>query len=1159
MTFAFVSRLLRGVGPVLAMAGPTTLPAPPAVVVPPPANQLVSEANAVPAAAGFHAVEVNARIEGRPARVRFGLVVPPGPVPTARGRPLVVSLSGPGAPAVTPPDGAACLTPECPAGHAWADPGVQVVLRQLVDGVVTAAGADRNRVYLTGVGPAVPDVWRLGAALADEWAAVAAIEGPAPADPAKAIEALWHVGVYLVVARDDGDARMLTALGDRPHPNFAERVEPGGDASAAAAAAYADPAFWGWMFAHHRSADTSPPPGREVNPHLGPPIVGPKGTTTVAVSFDPRAVPTKAGFAIVPATVRLGDKTLPFDFGLYLPPGWPHAAGYRGGPVATLVTLHWREFFGGADAQVTQETLGKLLVRFPIEGRHQGEMPADPVQLTGVAPVVCIMPHCPVGCRFEWTPGMAEAVGQLVDRVTAALHADPDRVVLTGVSYGGSSTWLVGQQIAARLAGVVPCDGRRTADPAATAAALRGVGVYVSVGDRDGDFTNDARVMAAALTAAGHPNVTYHEIHGGNHFCFSSTYTDPAFWAWLEAQRRQPPPGPPVLLASAAPATAAAVAPQPTPPPKPAPAPSPPPAASPAPAASPVPAAPAPAPKAGPAKPDAAKVEPPKVVAPPPAPPVPVTPPLPDGLTFDGVHWPATPGYHTVKVDARMDGKPVHFRFGLVLPPTFAKDGLPPWPVVMSLHNKGMIGGDGNGSITAEGLPLLLTRDVRDGRWAGDVPPNAIDLHAPPFVCVCPQCPTAHTFDDPAMLACLDQLLEATVANCRGDPERTYLTGFSYGASNTWLVAAGLADHFAAIAPIDGRATSDPDATVAKLARTGVYQVVGGNDDGFMPEAKRMVVALAARPHPDFAFHVVPGGNHFCYGSVYTDPTFWAWMFARRRTVPPKPKVATPPAVKGVDVSIDPAALPRRPGYAVVRPTVVVDGEPMSVPVGVWLPPAFPHAGGPMPVIVSLHNRYAIGMGGSDAGLLGEGLPMILAHGNPNRGDHGPVPDRPVNPATDVPFIGVFPQCPGGRKFEEAPMPEVIDKTIAAVLSGYGTAVADPDRVYGTAWSYGATCTWATATANPTRYAAVAINDGRAAADPPATVAKLHDVAVYLAVGENDGEFVDNERRMLDALLNGHHPNFAQRVVPHGDHASYMSVYADPAFWGWLLAQRRHH
>jgi predicted peptidase len=1173
MTFRLCRRLSAGLFATsiltIAAAASAQMPARPAVTTQPaaelPPNSVTLPPNCLGTAAGPH--DVDARLDGQPTRLHFDFRPPAG---HAEHAPLVVSLS----PELGTAPSAATLTPVCPAGHRWSDESVQTVLGQLIDGVVAEAGLDGDRVYLTGVGAAAGDTWEVGAALADRLAGVAPFEGQAPDDPAATVEALWHVGIYAVVPRADHPLPMVAALADRPHRDYAVHVDPAANAAAAARSAYGDPTFWGWMFAHHRSADTDAPPHRDPNPHLGPPTVFPKTTVPVAVSFDRHALPNHTGYAVIPATLHLGDKTLPFDFGLYLPPGYPHPVGYAGGPVATLVNLHWREFFGGSDDQVIHETLAKLLVRQPFEERHRGELPLHPVALTRVAPVICIMPHCPADCRFEWTPGMAEAIGQLIDQVVPALHADPDRVFLTGVSYGGSSSWIVGQQIADRLAGIIPCDGRRTADPAATAAALHDVGIYISAGDIDGDFTNDARLMSAALAAAGHPNVTYREIHGGNHFCFSATYTDPAFWSWLESQHRPPrstgstltatssSTAAPVILASlqvAAPATRpAAAAPKPMnglaadrrPP-----APSIQPTTQPAKLEAVVHAPPPPAPirpTTQPAAVVAAAVKPA-------APPVPALPPgPPTAFTVDVSTLPTTPGPHTVRTNIRMDGKPVRFKFWLYLPKDYGKAGQT-WPVVMSLHNKGVIGGDGNGSITAEGLPLLLTHDRLDPRWTGNVAPHAIDLqHDAPFICVAPQVPTAHTFDDPAMLIVIDQLLESVVTHCHGDPTRTYLTGFSFGASNTWTVGAALPAHFAAIAPCDGRATADPDATVTQLAHTGVYQVVGGDDGDFLPEAKRMVAALAAKPHPDFAFHIVPGGNHFCYGSVYTDPTFWAWMFAHRRPAP-APKVVADDgnAEAGVTVLVDTSTLPRRGGYAVIRPTVRVNGEPLSVPVGIWLPTGYPHFAAPLPVILSLHNRYAIGKEDLNAALLGEGLPNILAYGDHNHGEHGDPPAHPLNPANDVAFMGVFPQCPAGHAWESGPMPEVVDKLLAALLAGYDSTV-DPDRVYGTGWSYGASCTWNQAVAYPTRFAAIAINDGRAMPDPAAAVAKLKDVAVYLTVGDHDGVFIDEERRMLDALTASRHPNFVQHTIAHGDHEAYHAVYDDPAFWGWLLAQRRH-
>ena len=506
------------------------------VAVPPP-TAVVAEITA--ATPGDHRTTFAGRLDGQPVSVAAERWVP-ADRGSAAALPLVVSLSATddGDPAChqfaagVGPEPAECLAVRPPTGHRWGEPSAQRLLRELIDRVVAADHLDGTRVYLTATGSASADAWTLGGVA--PWAGLGAVGGSAPADPSAAVESWWQAGVEL--SASDAAARPAwSALGARPHRSW-RAVPPSVDP-------YADPSFWGWLLAQRRSTAT-PFNGRAfVGPSLPvlTPPAPPKGG--VAVTFDPHALPTTPGYAVVKATVRLGDRTLPFDFGVYLPPGWPHAVGFRGGPVPVLVNLHWREFFGGDDRLVTTQSLPNLVVGSGTERRHTGDRPADPVPLANVAPAVLILPHCPAGCRYEWTPGMAEAVGLLIDQAVPALHADADRVCLTGVSYGGSSTWIVGERIAGRLAAVVPCDGRRTADPAATAAALANVGVYLSAGDVDGDFTNDARSMARAFTAAAHADLVYRETHEGGHFCFSATYTDPAFWAWLTTQRRAPADG----------------------------------------------------------------------------------------------------------------------------------------------------------------------------------------------------------------------------------------------------------------------------------------------------------------------------------------------------------------------------------------------------------------------------------------------------------------------------------------------------------------------------------------------------------------------------------------------------------------------------------------
>ena len=95
------------------------------------------------------------------------------------------------------------------------------------------------------------------------------------------------------------------------------------------------------------------------------------------------------------------------------------------------------------------------------------------------------------------------------------------------------------------------------------------------------------------------------------------------------------------------------------------------------------------------------------------------------------------------------------------------------------------------------------------------------------------------------------------------------------------------------------------------------------------------------------------------------------------------PKPVAPPAAagNGVVVTLDPKALPHTPGWTVIAPTVRVDGKPMPFEFGLWLPKAYKVDGPPLPVIVHMHNRFAIG-GGGDGRLEEEGLPALLCRGS---------------------------------------------------------------------------------------------------------------------------------------------------------------------------------
>lgn len=128
----------------------------------------------------------------------------------------------------------------------------------------------------------------------------------------------------------------------------------------------------------------------------------------------------------------------------------------------------------------------------------------------------------------------------ILDEVLGDYRADPDRVYLTGLSYGGYGTFYMAAAHPDRWAAIAPIVG--TGDPAtAGVIAEHQLPIWIFGGGRD----TTVRVgwlyeMAQALEDAGHPDVrfTVHEDMG--HDAWTRVYQSRDFYDWLLENRRQP-------------------------------------------------------------------------------------------------------------------------------------------------------------------------------------------------------------------------------------------------------------------------------------------------------------------------------------------------------------------------------------------------------------------------------------------------------------------------------------------------------------------------------------------------------------------------------------------------------------------------------------------
>jgi predicted peptidase len=126
----------------------------------------------------------------------------------------------------------------------------------------------------------------------------------------------------------------------------------------------------------------------------------------------------------------------------------------------------------------------------------------------------------------------------MVDQVLGEYRTDPDRVYLTGLSYGGYGAWYLAGTYPERWAAVSPICGDANLTLAHKLAEAQ-VPLWIFHGGRDvrvkPQWVYD---VANALESAGHPAVwlTIHEDLG--HDCWTRVYGGQDLYEWFLAHRR---------------------------------------------------------------------------------------------------------------------------------------------------------------------------------------------------------------------------------------------------------------------------------------------------------------------------------------------------------------------------------------------------------------------------------------------------------------------------------------------------------------------------------------------------------------------------------------------------------------------------------------------
>jgi predicted peptidase len=206
------------------------------------------------------------------------------------------------------------------------------------------------------------------------------------------------------------------------------------------------------------------------------------------------------------------------------------------------------------------------------------------------------------------------------------------------------------------------------------------------------------------------------------------------------------------------------------------------------------------------------------------------------------------------------------------------------WPVILFLHGSIEKGDDG-----------VAQSKVCIGRLVKMKPERF------PAIIVMPQCRMDGSWETDRMQVQALAALDYSSKEFNGDPERTYLTGFSMGGYGTWNIASKHPGRFAALVVVSGgivwppsEAIREPDPkanpyvrTARKVAHIPVW-IFHGDADQNVPftESGRMVAALKALK-ADVRFTEYKGLAHFICDKAYDEMELPVWLFAQRLKAAP--------------------------------------------------------------------------------------------------------------------------------------------------------------------------------------------------------------------------------------------------------------------------------
>ena len=193
----------------------------------------------------------------------------------------------------------------------------------------------------------------------------------------------------------------------------------------------------------------------------------------------------------------------------------------------------------------------------------------------------------------------------------------------------------------------------------------------------------------------------------------------------------------------------------------------------------------------------------------------------------------------------------------------------------------------------------------------------------------------------------------------------------------------------------------------------------------------------------------------------------------------------------------------------------------------VYLPSGYEASTQEWPLLLYLHG----------GGLAGRGLDRLE-----------PFIDGWILPFTqDHPLILLAPVLPGVGTWQPDDLVALIDQ----VSVDYDV---DPDRIYVVGYSRGGGGAWTVGADHGSRFAAVVPIAGRGVHN----VCRIKPAAVWIFHGAEDTTVPPEASESMNRNLEGCDANVRLTLYPNVRHDSQTPTFENPAFWEWLLSQKRN-